>query len=54
MLELWGMWSTPSLPSLPGPLRLRVLASDRVLSMGQNLTELLETELFLTLKLYLC
>ena len=20
MMELWGMWSTPSLPSLPGPL----------------------------------
>ena len=20
VLELWGMWSTPSLPSLPGPL----------------------------------
>ena len=20
MLELWGMWSTPSFPSLPGPL----------------------------------
>ena len=20
MLELWGKWSTPSLPSLPGPL----------------------------------
>ena len=29
MLELWGMWSTPSLPSLPGPLW------PRVLSMGQ-------------------
>ena len=22
MLELWGMWSTPSLPSLPGPLSM--------------------------------
>ena len=20
ILELWGIWSTPSLPSLPGPL----------------------------------
>ena len=29
------MWSTPSLPSLPGPLWPRVLAFDRVLSMGQ-------------------
>ena len=27
--------STPSLPSLPGPLWPRVVASDRVLSMGQ-------------------
>ena len=35
MLELWGMQSTPSLPSLPGPLRPRVLAPDRVLSIGQ-------------------
>ena len=31
MLELWGMWSTPSLPSLSGPLWLRVVAPD----MGQ-------------------
>ena len=35
MLELWGMWSTPSLQSLPGPFRSRVEAPDRVLSMGQ-------------------
>ena len=35
MLELWGMRSTPSLPSLPGPLWPGVIASDRVLSMGQ-------------------
>ena len=35
MLDLWGMQSTPSLPSLPGPLRPGVLAPDRVLSMGQ-------------------
>ena len=35
MLELWGMWSTPSLPSLPGPLWSRVVAPERVLSMGQ-------------------
>ena len=34
MLELWGMWSTPSLPSLSGPLWLRVVTPDRVLSMG--------------------
>ena len=35
MLELWGMWSTPSLPSLPGPLWPGVVAPDRILSMGQ-------------------
>ena len=35
MLELWGMWSTPSLPSLPGPLWPGVVAPDMVLSMGQ-------------------
>ena len=35
MLKLWGMWSTPSLPSLPGPLRPGVVTPDRVLSMGQ-------------------
>ena len=32
MLELWGMWSTPS---LPGPLWPEVGALDRFLSMGQ-------------------
>ena len=35
MLELWGIWSTPSLPSLPGPLWPGVVAPDRVLSMGK-------------------
>ena len=35
MLEIWGMRSTPSLPSLPGPLRPRVEAPDIVLTMGQ-------------------
>ena len=35
MLELWGMRSNPSLPSLPGPLWHGVVAPDRVLSMGQ-------------------
>ena len=34
MLELWGMWSTPLLPSLPGPLWSGVVAPDRALSMG--------------------
>ena len=35
MLELWGMRSNLSLPSLPGPLWPRVVGSDRVLSLGQ-------------------
>ncbi len=35
ILELWGMRSTPSLPSLQGSLWPRVVAPDRVLSMGQ-------------------
>ena len=29
MQELWGMQSTPLLPSLPGPLCPRVVAPDR-------------------------
>ena len=35
IVELWGMQSTPSLPSLPGPLCFGVVAPNRVLSMGQ-------------------
>ena len=35
MVELLGMWSTPSLPMLPGPLWPGVVAPDRVLSIGQ-------------------
>ena len=35
MLELWGMRSTPSLPSHQGPLRPGEVAPDKVLSMGQ-------------------
>ena len=34
-LELWGTWSNPLLPLLPVPLWAGVVASDRVLSMGQ-------------------
>ena len=34
VLEIWGMRSTPSLPSLPGPLWPGVVAPDRALSMG--------------------
>ena len=35
MLELWGIQSTPSLPSLLGPLWSKMVAPDRVLSMAQ-------------------
>ena len=35
MLEIWEMWSIPSLLLLPDPLWLEVIAPDRVLSMGQ-------------------
>ena len=35
MLELWGMQSTPSLPSLPGPLWPGVVVPDSILSMGK-------------------
>ena len=35
MLVLWGMWSTLSLTSVPGPLWPGVVAPERVLSMGQ-------------------
>ena len=33
MQGLWGMWSAPSLPLLPGPLWLSLVASDSALSM---------------------
>ena len=35
MQEFGGMQSTPLLPSLPGPLRPKMIAPDRVLSIGQ-------------------
>ena len=35
MLDLWGMRSISSLPSLPGPLWPGVVAPDRALSMSQ-------------------
>ena len=35
MPELWGIWSTLSLPSLPDPLWPGVITSDRFLSMGK-------------------
>ena len=34
MLDIWGLRTTPSLPSLPGPLYPRQVAPARVLSMG--------------------
>ena len=34
MVELWGMWSTPSLPLLPGSLKSGMGALNRALSMG--------------------
>ena len=50
-LELWGMRSTPSLPSLPGPFWMGVVALDRVLSMGQmELNCDFESLLFLHIK----
>ena len=35
MLELWGLQSTPSLPSLSGSLKLEVIVPEKVLSMVQ-------------------
>ena len=35
MLELWEMQSTPSLPSLQGPIWPGVVVPDRVLSVRQ-------------------
>ena len=34
-LEIWEMWSTPSLLLFPGPLWPGIVAPDRVLSMSQ-------------------
>ena len=39
ILELWGMRSNPLLPSLPGPLRPRVVASDKGHIYGSNRTK---------------
>ena len=35
VLKLWGMWNTPSLPLLPGPLLLRVVVTVWTPSIGQ-------------------
>ena len=39
MLELWGIRSTPSLPSLPGPLWPGVVAPDKCPIYGLNRTK---------------
>ena len=39
MMELWGKRSTPSLPSLPGPLWSRVVATDKGPIYGLNRTK---------------
>ena len=38
MLELWGMWSTPSFPLLPSPLWPGVVARDKGHIYGLNRT----------------
>ena len=43
MLELWGMWNTPSLPWFPGPLCPG--APDKGPMYGSNRTELWFQEL---------
>ena len=35
ILKFWGMQSTPSLPTFPGPLWPGVVAPERVRSVGQ-------------------
>ena len=35
MLELWEMWSTSLLPSLPGQVWARMVVPDRAESIGQ-------------------
>ena len=46
------LWSTPSLPSLSGPFWPRVVAPDRVLSMGQiELSRSFKSLLFFAFKL---
>ena len=35
MLERWGMWSIPSMPSLQRPHRPGVVALDKILYIGQ-------------------
>ena len=39
MLELWGIWSIPSLPLFPGPLWPGVVAPDKGPIYGLNRTK---------------
>ena len=55
MLGLWGMWCTPSLPSLPGPLWPEGVAPDKGPIYWSNRTKpwFREFPVF-AFKLYLC
>ena len=53
MLELWGMRSTPSLPSLPGPLWPGVVAPDKGSVYGLNRTNCILTNC-IELTAYFC
>ena len=62
MLELWGMRSTPSLPSLPGPLWPRVVAPDSLIYWSnrtvwhlnwEQTNDLCKIELFRIMYIYL-
>ena len=48
-LELFGMWSPLSFPSLPGPFLPEVVAPNRALSMGK----ILLSNIYLLLLLFL-
>ena len=49
LLDLWGMWSTPSLPSLPCPLSLRAAVPAWLLSMEQ-ISNFLNLNVFIVYK----
>ena len=54
MQEFWEMQSTPSLPSLPGPLWLEVVAPDKGHIYELNRTKLCELTVFYIKTTYLC
>ena len=39
VLKVWGIWSIPSLLLLPGPLWIKVVAPDKLLSFVSNRTD---------------